>query len=180
MSRVATGCPTASACRVPEQTFGASVPACNDSIQIFTDDRVVGGVHDRAEEQRSTLGLQALSDITRDLRGSDNVPASIFDGRDGQGDIEQTSIFAPAFRLEMLNPLAPPEPRENVQLFLLTIRRNEQSRHWLPNRFGRRVPEQTLRTLVPTGNDSIQIFTDDRVVGGVHDRAEKRRSDLFC
>ena len=147
------------------------------AIRILTFD-ISSGKTKQYVYLMESAGLQAISDIARDLRGADNGPARIFDGRDGQGDIEKGAVFAPAFRLEMLNPLALPEPRENVELFLLTIHGNEQSRHWLPNRFVGCVPEQTLRTLVPTGNDSIQIFTDDRVVGGVHDGAEERRSSV--
>ena len=51
-------------------------------------------------------------------------------------------------RVEMLNPLAPAETREHLDLFRPPVRRNDQED--VPaHRFGRRVPEQPLGAPIP-------------------------------
>ena len=78
----------------------------------------------------------------------------------------------------MIYALAPPEAVQNLRLFVAPIRGNQHG-DGPPDRFLGRVAEQPLRALVPTGDDAVEVFADDRVVGGI-DNGRQRRSSLLA
>ena len=54
-------------------------------------------------------------DIARDFGGPDDLPPLIPDRRDGQRNIPQRAVLAPAYRLEVIHALAPLQAREDVR-----------------------------------------------------------------
>ena len=66
----------------------------------------------------------------------------------------------------------PPELFENPCLFIVAIGWNDQC-HVLADRFLGRITEQALRTLIPAGDDAVEIFADDGVVGAIHNGSQQ-------
>ena len=62
-------------------------------------------------------------------------------------------------------------PVKNLLLFVITIRRNNDRDRFL-DRFFRRVTEETFRPGIPTGNDSVEVFANNRVAGRLNDRRQ--------
>src|ERR1700730_11018743 len=93
---------------------------------------------------------------------------SVLDRRNRKGEVEQSSIVAPADSLEMVDSLASSEPLNNLHFFVPSILGNDQG-NVLAYGFFARVAEHLLRTLIPAGDGAIQSFTDGGVVGGIPD-----------
>src|ERR1700740_146501 len=56
--------------------------------------------------------------------------------------------------------------------------RRDQSHNRRANHFVGRISEDALCPNIPTGDDTIQIFSDDRIVGRSNDGRELTRSDF--
>ena len=62
-------------------------------------------------------------------------------------------------------------PVKNLLLFVITIRRNNDRDRFLDRLF-RSITEETLGPGIPAGNDSVEVFADNRVIGGFNDRRQ--------
>src|SRR5690242_3196151 len=71
----------------------------------------------------------------------------------------------------MVDTFALAEPRQDVRLFALSIRRN-QNGHRPADDFIRSVTKHPLRAVVPAPDDSIQVFADNRVVRRFYNRRQ--------
>src|ERR1700674_4916742 len=69
---------------------------------------------------------------------------------------------------KMFDALAGSQPLQDHSFFILQLGRDED-RNRLPYYFFRCVSEDALGAAVPAGDDSVQIFGNDRVVGRFHD-----------
>src|SRR5215475_797930 len=72
----------------------------------------------------------------------------------------------------MLNALTPPDLLNNLRLFVQPVRRN-QNGAGLAYRLLSRVAEHPLRALVPTSDDAVEVFAQNRVVRGIYDGAQQ-------
>src|SRR5262249_55921987 len=106
----------------------------------------------------------SLRDVARDLRRTDDGAVFIPDRGDGERDVEQGAVFAAAHRLVVVDTLAAADARQDGRLLVLALRWNQDG-HRAADRFRGGVAEQLLRTQVPTGDDPVQVFADDGVVG---------------
>src|SRR5690349_23778242 len=73
----------------------------------------------------------------------------------------------------MLDALALDDPRDDIVLFVLQLRGNDDSDR-LADDFVSGVSEQALGTAVPRLDAAVERFADDRVVGRFDDRRKKR------
>src|SRR4029450_1607171 len=73
----------------------------------------------------SAIGANALGNVTRNFRRTDNMPALIIDGRDGQRNVERGAVLSAVYCLVANDTLAPADPFHNFQLFILAIRRDQ-------------------------------------------------------
>src|ERR1041385_797474 len=73
--------------------------------------------------------------------------------------------------------LAAMDPRQNLALFIDPVRGNQHG-HGLADSFTGRVSEQSFGALVPTGNNSGEVFADDGVLGRIYNRAQEARRVL--
>ena len=105
-------------------------------------------------------------------------PPRVSDRRNREGNLKRSTIFADADRIEMIYALAPLEAVQNLRLFVAPVRGNQHG-DGPPDRFLGRVAEQPLRAFVPTGDDAVEVFADDRVVGGI-DNGRQQRSSLLA
>jgi hypothetical protein len=68
----------------------------------------------------------------------------------------------------MLDALAAADALENSRFLVDAIQWNE-NRDRFPDDLVSRIAEKPLRTAVPTGDDAVEVFADDRVIGEFHD-----------
>lgn len=75
--------------------------------------------------RRDFLRLFAFGDVASNFRRADDLAGPIFDGRDGQRDVDLRAISMDAYRFEMLDPITAFEPRKNFRLFVQTVWRDK-------------------------------------------------------
>jgi hypothetical protein len=85
--------------------------------------------------------------------------------------LDALAILALPDRFVMFDPLATPDTCENACFFIPKFRRKEDGDR-LTNGFLGRKAKQLHGTAVPNGDNSVQVFVDDGVVGGLHDGGE--------
>jgi hypothetical protein len=83
-------------------------------------------------------------------------------------------------RLEVIDGLAAPDPRQHRVLLVVTLGRDDQGD--VPtHRLGGRIAEHALRRAIPRQDRAGEILADDRVVGGFDDRGQAGRVESsFC
>ena len=157
---------------VAENAFGALVPTGDDAVEGLADNGIVGGVDDGGEQGGVAFGASAISDLARDFGGADNASVGVLDGRDGEGNVDESAIFALADGIEMVDAFAAPDAGHDAVLFGEPVFRDDES-DVAADRFLRRIAEDALGSGVPTGDDAIEVFADNHVVGRVHDGGEQ-------
>ena len=105
-----------------------------------------------------------VRDVPRDLRRADDRAFGVPNRRNGQRDVEKTSVLAHPHGLEMLDVFTPNDSREDVLLFTNPLRRYEH-RNRLPDGLVRRVSKDPLSPFVPRQDHALQRLADDRVIG---------------
>src|SRR5687768_16198636 len=94
------------------------------------------------------LGCDSLGNVARNLRGSNDPPGEIPNGRNGQGYVDARAVFPYANRFEVVHWLAGTDTGEHLLLFEEALRRNDELDRaanglgGLPpeHPFGRRIP----------------------------------------
>src|SRR5947199_9352446 len=99
------------------------------------------------------------------------MPALVFDWGNCQGNVEQRSVFSASYRVVTNDPLAPAQPFDNSQLFIVALRRNQSGDRFADD-FISRVAKETFRFFVPTGDHFVEIFADDRITKRLNDRSQ--------
>ena len=110
------------------------------------------------------LEFLLLGDIAKNLSGTNDVSAPVFDGRDREGDVNEFTVFPNADGLEMLDSFAGADLRQDLNFIILQLRRDEQ-RNWAANDLLRLVAKHMLGALIPGSDNPIEIFAGDGVVG---------------
>ena len=72
--------------------------------------------------------------------------------------------------LEMIDPLSSPEAGQNHAFFVKAVLWNDHG-DGLANRLFRSVVEEALRTLIPAGDDAVQVLAYNRVITLLDDGA---------
>src|SRR5438045_2899699 len=72
----------------------------------------------------------------------------------------------------MVNPLAASNSFDNARFLVVAVWRNK-SKDRFPDDFFRRVPKQTFGPGVPSSDDPVEIFADDRIVGGLDNGSQE-------
>jgi hypothetical protein len=92
-------------------------------------------------------------------------------GETRKGNVNAASVLGKAHRVEVLNPLAPPQARQDLYLFIVQFRRNNPQ-DWLPDHFARLPSEDATCTFVPRGDAAFQGLADDRIIRRGNDGGE--------
>src|SRR4029453_13321225 len=132
-----------------------------------TSEQVSNGVLGGA----SAIGSNALGNVTRNFRRSDNMPPLFLGGGNGQRNVERGAVLSAVYRLVTNDTLAPADPFHNFPLFTLAIRRDQNADRFARN-FSSRGAKEPFRFFVPTRDRLIEIDTYDRVSGGPNDRSQ--------
>jgi hypothetical protein len=115
------------------------------------------------EEVIAGLERLAARDVSRDLRGADNLARRVTNGRDGERDIEAAAVLRRAHGLKVLDPIPGTEACENLAFLVATLGRDQHGDR-LPDRLAGGVAKQMLSACVPGQNDALQGLADDRIV----------------
>jgi hypothetical protein len=86
----------------------------------------------------------------------------------------EAAVLAPPKRFVVLDTLAHSYPAQDLVFLLLAIVGNEKT-NGLADHLGGGKTEHPFGGRIPRGHNTVQIFADDRVVAGLHDRSEIAR-----
>src|ERR1044071_6118334 len=111
-------------------------------------------------------------DITGDLRCTDDHPGIISNRRDGERDVDQRTILAPATSFVMFDPLALLKAGQNLRFFFRAIRGKQQSNRLADHLLGR-ISEYSFRTAVPAHYDAVKVLANNGVIRRIDDRREQ-------
>ena len=126
-------------------------------------------VHLPKQKLSSLARALQLCDVAGDFRGADDLAFFIFDRRNSEGNIKETSILALTYRLVMFNPLTATDTFKDYGFFVVPIGRNNEG-HRPADGFIGRVAKKTLGPVVPTGDHAVEVFGKDCVIRRFHDR----------
>src|SRR5205823_5910242 len=118
------------------------------------------------EVSKCRLGALSLGDVAGDLRGADDAPRGVADGGYGHRNVDVAPVLASPHRLEMVNPLAPPKPGQNLVLFVQSVSGKEHG-YRPADHLLRPIAEDGFGAPVPARDDPVQILADNGVVGRV-------------
>ena len=90
------------------------------------------------------FGPFLFRDIASDLRRADDLPTVIPERRYGQRNVEERSVLAQAYSLEMIHALAALQALKDLPLFVAPVRGNHDE-NGFSDRFGGRIAVETLR-----------------------------------
>ena len=126
---------------------------------------------------QSFLGFLALRDVAEDLGSADDFPILVLNWRNRQ----ETLIRRPSLQRPIVSKcsisFAAADSVQNLGLFRPTIAGNKHGNR-LADRLRRGVAENALGALIPSINYSVEIFADDRVVGGFNYCRQPQQRDL--
>ena len=131
----------------------------------------------RFASERSDLLLTSLllSNVPRDFRCSYDLAFGVSYRRNRQRDCNQTAMLATPNGLVALDPLSPPDTRENLTFFIVAVFRNN-NRDRLANCFFGSVAEDALCAFIPAYDNAIEILAYDYVIARLHDRRNPTQS----
>jgi hypothetical protein len=114
------------------------------------------------------LSAFALGDVADDFRSADDAALLISHGRNRDRHSDGPSILGDAYALVVLDALAASEGSKNDVLLPLTIAWNHTSDR-LPDHLASRLAEQVLGGFIPTYDNTVGRFADNRIVRRCHD-----------
>ena len=155
-------------CRVSKGAHRPGVPGLDDAAGV------VGGLDDRCEQCARALEASLLADVAGILRSADDPALPIQDRRYCQRDFDPATILGDARGLEVIDPLAAPDFLQDLLLFRVQLRRNDD-RDRLADDLVSLVAKDARGTCIPGADLSVEGFADDRILRGVDDRGEERK-----
>ena len=102
-------------------------------------------------------------DVARNRGCTDDLARLIMNRGNRNGDVQRPAVFGDAHGFKVLNALAAANSLENLRDFVRTILGREDRDRFTDHLFSR-VAVNMLGTLVPVGDDAIEIFADDGVL----------------
>src|SRR5262245_57882418 len=133
---------------------------------------VLGPVLGLASEQVNLcLAPLTLGNVSGDFRCTDDFAATILDGGDRQGNIDQAFVLALTNGFIVVYTFAIPDAVEDSGL-LVTAIWWKQNRDGLADDLFSEVAENSFSALVPAGDCAIEAGTYDCIVTGLDDGSE--------
>lgn len=111
------------------------------------------------------------SDVAGDFGSANDSTFCIPYGRDGQRNRNKTSILALTDCFKMGDPLAAPQPCDEIGLFINPVFR-EDDRNGAANRFLCTVAEEVLGAAILAQDDTVQVLRDNCIFRPFHDRCQ--------
>src|SRR5678815_3072562 len=101
----------------------------------------------------------------------------VLDGRNRQRDRDEVSVLRSALGVEVLDALTLTDASKNGGHFRWVVRRG-QHRDGMPDSLRGGIAKQALGGAIPTGDDAVRVFADNRVNRGIDNRREMTGNDL--
>ena len=120
-----------------------------------------------------------FGDVAGDLGRADDPAVRRPDRGDRQRDVDEAAVLAHANGFVMVDAFAAANPRQDLVLLALPVRRNDAADRSADHFLGG-VPEHALRRGIPGLNDAVQILADNGVVRRLDDRGEACRDPNVC
>src|SRR5579859_1200074 len=117
------------------------------------------------------FGALARGHVVGDFRYADDRAVLVMHWRHSERNINQPPILTAPDGFVVLDPLAAPDPLQDLRLFALPVIGNDHGDGFADYFFGQ-ISKQTFGARIPADDDAAQIHADDRVVGGFHDAGE--------
>src|SRR5262249_10621058 len=84
---------------------------------------------------------------------------------------DQVSVLTSANGFIMIDAVASADALDNYGLFMVAFRWNQDRHRFADDLFGE-IAKEPLGTLVPAGNEAIEILADDCIIAGLDDGSE--------
>ncbi len=163
--------------RVAEHGLGRRVRQGDQAFSIHGEHAVRGAHEQRAEAGllacELLLGAPALGDIAADHRRPCDAAVGVFDGRDRDRYVGQSSVLRPPHGLMVLDRLPSSDLLLDRGDLVVAVQRDDD-RDRLSDGLCRRVPIEDLGTAVPGGDRPIERLRVDGILGGFDDRGQLR------
>ena len=128
----------------------------------------VGGVKLVLLRFQGRLRPPLVRNVPRDFRGPGDFSGLIKDGGNRHRNLDLSSVLADAHSLKMLHTLAPGDAGQYIRFLRDPVRRKKHE-HGPADGLGGGVAENFFRARVPTGDDTVEGFSDDGVVRRLDD-----------
>ena len=96
-----------------------------------------------------------------------------------QRNVQQRAVFAAADCFVVVDALAAPDALQDARLFIEPTGRYEHGDR-LADRFRRCVTKEPHGPVIPTGDDAVEVFADDGIVGRRGDGRDWARACSAC
>ncbi|MGA2594043.1 MAG: hypothetical protein ABSH32_29420 [Bryobacteraceae bacterium] len=116
-----------------------------------------------------------LRDIARNLRCANDFAVRIEYGRDSQRYLQELAILGAPYGFVVVHAPALSDLVKDSKHFVAAAG-GRKNRYGLANGFLGGVAKNSFCRFIPGGNDAIEIFADDGVVGGLDNRSEQPAS----
>jgi hypothetical protein len=150
--------------RIAVQGFRAAIPVRDSILGASHQDRVVAQIQQPRLFLQSFFDLSSFRDVADVLRRADDAAVRVLDRRNRQRNVQAAAVFRHAHGFVVLDPFSAAQPSQNVIFFRLALGGNQPTNR-LSDDFLGGIPEHSFGGGVPTGNDAVQRFADDRIVG---------------
>jgi len=134
-------------------------------------------VHLSEQEFLPLLPTLTLCDVSGNFRRSNYVAVTIPDRRNRHGNVDEAAVLALPNRFVMLDSFSAPDAVQHHGFFVVPIRRNEDC-DGPANGFLRGIAEESMRATIPAGDHAVEVFGQDRVIGGFNDRGVVQRGAI--
>jgi hypothetical protein len=161
--------------RPPGQVLGGDIEVGHQSARVGGNHGVGDAVQRDAEpgplrRQRRHRAI-AFGDIARHLRRADDVAGLVAHRRNRERNVDPATVLPHANGLEVVDPLAGSDAGEDVRFFVLALGRNEDVDRLADQLVGR-IAEDPLGRGIAGLDDAVEVFRENRVLGGLDDRGE--------
>src|SRR5262245_61224738 len=103
-----------------------------------------------------------LRDVAGDLGRSDHPPCHVLHRGYGERYVDQASILTSANGLIVIDAFSASDTLKDPE-FLVTTLWGDEDRYWRTDHFLGRIAEDSLRSVVPGGDDAIEVLAYDRI-----------------
>ena len=163
---------------------GHEIGRAGRTAERLVGDRLDGGervldpvVQLLEQEALEGRGLLPLGDVAGDLGRSHHLSRAVVERRDRDREVDPAAVLGDPHRLEMVDPLAAAELREDLVLLGVKLGRDEAQDRRADHLIGP-VAEDPGRAGIPRGDPALEVLADDRVVGAFDDRRQPGRLDI--
>src|SRR5665809_127016 len=131
--------------------------------------------HFSHQESLSILGQFALGNVSSNFRGTNDLAVEVFHRRNSDGHMDEPSILALPDGVERGNTFPSSEPLNYLSFFFISIQWHQKCDRSADGLLSR-VTENALSASIPTRDNAVQSFAENRVIR----RFDNKGKSLRC